>query len=83
MTDLTQDGATIVVVAMATQALKPLLPKKVIPLITWLIGGIIGGAMSAITHNPVAPGVIRGLIAGAANNGVYSQVKRMKKAPPA
>lgn len=81
MNDLTQDGTIIVIVGMATQVLKPLLPKKILPLLTWLCGGVIGGTISGLTNRNIVEGVIRGLVAGAASNGLYSQLKRAKKTP--
>lgn len=81
MNGLTQDATIIAIVGMATQVLKPLLPNKFIPAITWLIGGVIGGVLSYLTSKHIIEGVIRGLIAGAASNGAYSQIKSIKKPP--
>lgn len=77
--DITQDGIIITIVTTTTQVLKPMLPKKFIPAITWAFGGALGGVIAGITTGDIINGVIRGLLAGAASNGVYSQAKRLKK----
>lgn len=79
MNDVGQDATIVAIVGMMTQLLKPLLPNKFLPLITWLMGGTVGGIISHFRSGNVFEGVMRGLLAGAASNGVYSQVKRTVK----
>jgi len=61
------------------QVIKPFLPKRFLPLISWGVGAILGGLYGQFIEQNLPSGVINGTIAGMAANGLYEQANRVRR----
>lgn len=69
------------------QSIKGVLPNKLsklIPMISWVIGGILGATacMLGFIQVPIGVGVFDGILAALSSNGAHSQFKHIKKKKP-
>jgi len=76
--DLTTEAGITVVVGIIIQAVKGLLPlawNKALPLISVILGIVIGAGYAALTGGNALNGGIAGLFGGATASGIYNVAK--------
>jgi len=78
---LIQEGAIAGVIAGLITAIKTAgMPTKYLPILSWLMGGIIGTIIASITAENLIAGFIWGVLAATAANAGYDQYSTLKKA---
>ena len=68
------------VVTGSIQVIKPFLPKRFLPLISWGVGAILGGVYGQFMEHNLPNGIVSGIISGMAANGLYEQTTRIRRA---
>lgn len=61
-------------------AIKPLVGTKLLPLLSWIAGVIIGVLLARAFGAPTEIGIVAGLGGSGGSNAIYDQLSQLKKA---